>query len=60
MSVEKQKVIQRSIKGILTRDTFKAKDPQGSDALPHSHFKLVNKKQKSLGLSCGFSPLTHS
>lgn len=61
MSIERQKVLQRTIKGILRRGTFKAKDGNSSGSLPHSHFKLfVNKRQKLLGLSRGFSPLTHS
>lgn len=61
MSIEKQRVIQKNIKRILIRSTFKAKDYNSSGSVAHSHFKLfVNKRQKLLGLNCGFSPLTHS
>ena len=62
MSIEKQKVLQRDISKASSEGApLKAKGCNSSGSLPHSHFKLfVNKRQKLLGLSCGFSPLTHS
>lgn len=57
MSIEKQKAIQRNIKGIFIGGTFKAKDCNSSASLPHSHFKLfVNMRQKLLGLTVDFPP----